>query len=101
MRQSAYLFFGSFHVRRVGLAHTTEVATFVLPSDLQQLHEHFSIVQAEKVAPEWDFMWNAVIEEGREKKLKRHVLSRFPEPFPGSKAPEPDEVVLAEGTLKV
>lgn len=77
------------------------MATFVLPFNLRQLQEHFDVVQAEKPAPEWDFMWNVVIEEGREKKLKTRVLSRFPEHFPGYKPSDPDDVVLAEGTLKV
>ncbi|KAF8203137.1 hypothetical protein BJ912DRAFT_1018924 [Pholiota molesta] len=70
------------HALRVGLAHATETATFVLRS-------------------KWDFMWNALIEEGREKKLKRHVLSRFPERFPPSKPSDPDNIALAESTLKM
>ncbi|KAF8973687.1 hypothetical protein BDZ97DRAFT_1900484 [Flammula alnicola] len=86
---------------RVGLAHTTENATFVLPSNLEYLQEYFDLVQVEKTAPDWDFMWNAVIEEGREKKLKRHVISRCPEQFPLSLPSDPDEIILAEGTLKI
>lgn len=68
---------------------------------MEQVEECFDVIQAEKTAPEWDFMWNALIEEGREKKLKRHVLARFPEPFPPSKPSDPDNIVLAESTLKV
>jgi hypothetical protein len=68
---------------------------------VEQVEECFDVVQAEKTAPEWDFMWNALIEEGREKKLKRHVFSRFPERFPPSKPSDPDNIALAESTLKV
>lgn len=59
------------------------------------------MVQTEKSAPDWDFMWNALIEEGREKKLKKAVISRCPETFPVVRTSELDEVALAEATLKV
>ncbi|KAF9478011.1 hypothetical protein BDN70DRAFT_809556 [Pholiota conissans] len=89
------------HALRVGLAQTAETTTFMLPASLKDLQECFDIVQVEKTAPEWDFMWNALIEEGREKKLKRYVLSRYPELFPPSKPLESDVIILAEGTLKM
>jgi len=65
------------------------------------LQGSFDIVQPEKVAPDWDFMWNALIEEGREKKLKKAVLSRSPEEFPAVPYPETDEMILAEAIVKV
>ena len=46
-------------------------------------------------------MWNALIEEGREKKLKQMPLSRCPEPLPCSTSSENEEISLAEATLKV
>lgn len=86
---------------RVGFAHATESAGVTLPADVQTLEESFNVVQAEKTAPDWDFMWNALIEEGREKKLKKLVISRCPEEFPVVRSTEIDEVILAEATLKV
>ncbi|KAF8912964.1 hypothetical protein CPB84DRAFT_1670756 [Gymnopilus junonius] len=86
---------------RVGFAHAKESSAVVIPSNIAELHDSFDVVQAEKVAPDWDFMWNALIEEGREKKLKRAVLSRCPEEFPPRRQSEPSEVVLAEATLKM
>ena len=46
-------------------------------------------------------MWNALIEEGREKKLKQMPLSKCPEPLPCSTSSENDEISIAEATLKV
>lgn len=46
-------------------------------------------------------MWNALIEEGREKKLKKLVISRCPEEFPIVRSSETNDVVFAEATLKV
>lgn len=56
---------------------------------------------AERMAPDWDFMWNALIEEGREKKLKQMPLSRCPEPLACSTSGENDEISTAEAALKV
>ena len=53
------------------------------------------------MAPDWDFMWNALIEEGREKKLKQMPLSRCPEPLACSTSGENDKIVIAEAALKV
>jgi oxalate---CoA ligase len=58
-------------------------------------------LDAERTAPDWDFMWNALIEEGREKKLKQMPLSRCPEPLPGSTRGEDDQILIAEAALKV
>ena len=46
-------------------------------------------------------MWNALIEEGREKKLKQMPLSRCPEALPCSTSAENDEISIAEAALKV
>ena len=46
-------------------------------------------------------MWNALIEEGREKKLKQMPLSRCPEPLPCGTSDENDEISIAEAVLKV
>ncbi|KAH9486640.1 Transcription factor tau subunit sfc3 [Psilocybe cubensis] len=86
---------------RVGFAQTKEIATITLPSDVASLMETYNVVQAEKTAPDWDFMWNALIEEGREKRLKKAVISRCPENFPKVRLSELDEIALAESTLKM
>jgi oxalate---CoA ligase len=45
-------------------------------------------------------MWNALVEEGREKKLKQVPLSRCPEQLPCSTTGEND-ILIAEAALKV
>ncbi|KDR85305.1 hypothetical protein GALMADRAFT_52101 [Galerina marginata CBS 339.88] len=86
---------------RVGFAHAKEITNIEIPWDIENLHRSFDVVQAEKTAPEWDFMWNALIEEGREKKLKKVVISRCAEEFPLHPAAETDEIILSEGALKL
>ena len=46
-------------------------------------------------------MWNALVEEGREKRLKQMPLSRCPEPLPCSTSGENDGISIAEAALKV
>jgi hypothetical protein len=46
-------------------------------------------------------MWNALIEEGREKRMKQMPLSRCPEQLPCSTASENDNILIAEAALKV
>ena len=46
-------------------------------------------------------MWNALVEEGREKKLKQIPLSRCPEQLFFSTTSESDKILIAEAALKV
>ena len=87
--------------RRVGFAQATEATTLSIPADIEQLQKSFQVFDAERTTPDWDFMWNALIEEGREKKLKQMPLSRCPESLPCSTSIENDEISMAEATLKV
>ena len=87
--------------RRVGFAQATEATTLFIPADIEKLQESFHVFDAERTAPDWDFMWNALIEEGREKKLKQMPLSRCPEPLPCGTSNENDEISIAEAALKV
>ncbi|PPQ63697.1 hypothetical protein CVT24_004277 [Panaeolus cyanescens] len=81
---------------RVGFDHAV-----TLPEDVVSLEKAYDITENEPTAPLWDYMWNALIEEGREKKMKTMPFSKFPEEFPGIYPTEPDEIVLAESALKM
>jgi len=72
----------------------------VIPSTLEQLQEQFEVVEREQLTPDWEYVWNTTIEEGREKKLKRQSFLRFPATFPTS-ITVPDEIVVAECAVKV
>lgn len=72
----------------------------MIPASIEQLHEQYEVIEREPVAPEWDYIWNTVIEEGREKKLKRQSFSRSPQGFlPYSS--DADEIAIAESAVKV
>jgi transcription factor C subunit 3 len=73
----------------------------LIPSDIDVIRGQFDTVEPEKTAPEWDFIWNTLIEEGREKKMKSLALARCKEEFVPSRASVSDDLVLAEGALKV
>lgn len=96
-------FHAVFHriFRRVGLAHATETTNILIPSDIDAILRQFDTVEPEKTAPEWDFIWNTLIEEGREKKMKSLALARCKEDFVPGRASVSDDLVLAEGALKV
>jgi hypothetical protein len=53
------------------------------------------------VAPTWDFLWNVVVEEGREKHMLRQAFTADVEEMPLVKDPSPDAVRVAESALKV
>ena len=72
----------------------------MIPSTLEQLQEQFEVIEREQLAPDWEYVWNTAIEEGREKKLKRQSFLRFPAIFPASTT-VPDEIVVAECAVKV
>ncbi|KIM47907.1 hypothetical protein M413DRAFT_439604 [Hebeloma cylindrosporum] len=86
---------------RVGLAHATERTNILIPSDIDAIRGQFDAVEPEKTAPEWDFIWNTLIEEGREKKMKGLALARCKEDFVPGRASISDDLVLAEGALKM
>ena len=87
-------------IRRVGIQPVTEKQIAVIPASIEQLHEQYEVVEREPVAPEWDYIWNTVIEEGREKKLKRQSFSRSPQGFLPYNS-NPDEILIAESAVKV
>lgn len=86
--------------RRVGIPPATEKPVVIIPSRIEQLQEQYEIIERERVAPDWDYIWNTAIEEGREKKLKRQPFSRFPNKFLPSNL-DSDEMVVAESAVKV
>jgi len=87
--------------RRLGIANSTETPKTLIPSDVSHLEARFEVIQQEQTVPEWDFMWNTLVDEGREKRLKRQVFSRCPEDFPIRQLPELPDCYIAEAAVKV
>jgi transcription factor C subunit 3 len=86
--------------RRIGIPQTTEKQVAVIPASIEQIQEQYEIIERERVAPDWDYIWNTVIEEGREKKSKRQPFSQIPENFLPSD-PDSNEIMIAESAVKV
>lgn len=49
----------------------------------------------------WEFMWNANVEEGRERRLVRQAFTQTIEEVPSFNETTSDSVALAEAALKV
>ncbi|KAK0478540.1 hypothetical protein IW261DRAFT_1551813 [Armillaria novae-zelandiae] len=56
---------------RVGYAQPQENsnAELIIPNTVDVLLASFDVIEAATTGPTWDFMWNGVVEEGREKRL--------------------------------
>jgi hypothetical protein len=86
--------------RRVGIPQTTEKQVALIPASIEQIQEQYEIIERERVAPDWDYIWNTTIEEGREKKLKRQPFPKIPEKFLPSNL-DSNEALIAESAVKV
>jgi transcription factor C subunit 3 len=86
--------------RRVGIPQTTEKQVAVIAVSIEQIEEHYEIIEREQVAPNWDYIWNTTIEEGREKKLKRQPFSQISDKFSPSIL-DSNETSIAESAVKV
>ena len=72
----------------------------MIPASIEQIQQQYESIESERVAPDWDYIWNTIIEEGREKKLKRQPFSRICEKFSPPNL-DSDEMVIAESAVKV
>lgn len=57
--------------RRVGFAEHKEKSGITIPGSVELLLQTYDVIETAPTAPTWDFMWNATVEEGREKRLLR------------------------------
>jgi hypothetical protein len=87
--------------RRVGFAHTEEKSTFILPAAVDELIDHWEISSSDSMAPTYDFLWNATLEEGREKQLISLAFTTSIDEMPPVKDDPVDAVRVAEAALKV
>ncbi|KAF9458331.1 hypothetical protein BDZ94DRAFT_1270875 [Collybia nuda] len=85
---------------RVGFVQPREAAGITIPVTTAQLSVEYDIIETRPTAPPWDFMWNAVVEEGREKRMMRQSFTKRNEvPSVGESLPE--ELSLAESAIKM
>ena len=72
----------------------------MIPASIEQIQQQYETIESERVAPDWDYIWNTIIEEGREKKLKRQPFSQICEKF-SPPSLDSNEIVIAESAVKV
>ncbi|SJL05812.1 uncharacterized protein ARMOST_09148 [Armillaria ostoyae] len=87
---------------RVGYAQPQESsnAELIIPNTVDDLLDGFDVIEAATTTgPTWDFMWNGVVEEGREKRLTSQpfldTLGNLGE------TPVDDALAIAESALKI
>lgn len=91
----------SRYLRRVGYGHNRENGTVVIPSTIQELLDEYEVDATEGPGLTWDFMWNANVEEGREKRLMRQAFTQTVEDIPSAVETTSEPVGLAEAAMKV
>ncbi|KAL1738564.1 hypothetical protein HDZ31DRAFT_78264, partial [Schizophyllum fasciatum] len=85
---------------RVGFAASRDDEAIALPMSVDLLEKSFDIIEESPAEPAFDFIWNSLVEDEREKKLLRTAVTVNPEtppPFEES----PTAVQIAEAALKV
>ena len=85
----------------MGQPQVTETPLAVLPATVDCLEETFQVLESEPGSLEWEFMWNALIEEGRDRKLKSKSITLGSEDSALLVETMSDEDTLAEAAIKV
>ncbi|KAF6766510.1 hypothetical protein DFP72DRAFT_866743 [Ephemerocybe angulata] len=86
---------------RVGYGQGKEIMANIIPRDVASLLKGYHVAEETSIAPPWDFVWNAVVEEGREKRLLSQCFTVETEPKSYDKFQDSDERMLAEAALKM
>ncbi|KAG7450180.1 uncharacterized protein BT62DRAFT_495486 [Guyanagaster necrorhizus] len=86
---------------RVGYAQPqgNSNAELIIPDTVDDLLYSFEVIEAATTGPVWDFMWNGVVEEGREKRLTS--LAFLDSLSDLSETPVEDVLAIAESALKM
>ncbi|KAG2370198.1 hypothetical protein BDR07DRAFT_1386752 [Suillus spraguei] len=84
---------------RVGyVEHTTRTK---LPASVDDILHHFDVLCNTTISPAWEFMWQATVEEGREKQFLRQSFTHGAEEVPYVTNTSDDVVQVAEAALKM
>jgi hypothetical protein len=86
-------------IRRVGyVEHTTRTK---LPASVDDIIHHFEVLCNTNISPAWEFVWQATVEEGREKQFLRQSFTHGADGVPYITNTSDDVVQVAEAALKV
>ncbi|TFK36810.1 hypothetical protein BDQ12DRAFT_633054 [Crucibulum laeve] len=86
---------------RVGFAEPAETTGIIIPRSVGQLVRGFDVIEGAPAVPVFDFMWNATVEEGREKRLQRLPFTQYPRECAHTQCSESETVAVAEAALKM
>ncbi|KAJ7139701.1 hypothetical protein C8R44DRAFT_694295 [Mycena epipterygia] len=86
---------------RVGFAQIEEKEKNIIPASVEELFDQFDIVETPGGNPTWDFMWNAIVDENREKRSLRQAFTTRPDELVLGTENSSDDVLLAESALKM
>ncbi|KAG2057154.1 hypothetical protein BDR06DRAFT_952287 [Suillus hirtellus] len=84
---------------RVGyVEHTTRTK---LPASVDDIIQHFDVLCNATISPAWEFVWQAAVEEGREKQFLRQSFTHAPDDIPYVTNTSDDVIQVAEAALKM
>lgn len=86
---------------RVGFAQSQDKSSLIIPSSISELQANYIVADSTLSAPLFDFMWNATVEEGREKRLAHQSFTHYPEDVALNLGLSSDSISIAEAALKV
>ncbi|KIY52288.1 hypothetical protein FISHEDRAFT_35427 [Fistulina hepatica ATCC 64428] len=86
---------------RVGLSEVKETVdnVTILQSSIDDLARLYHVMEPTNNGPRWDFMFSAVVEDGREKRMAREALTLDSDPFNFQIVNK--DIVVAESALKM
>ena len=85
----------------MGFAQPKEKASSIIPLSVDELTDHYEILENLPAVPSWDFVWNAAVEEGREKRMLRQPFLNTIDDHRPTGIPVSEAICLAESAVKV
>jgi hypothetical protein len=73
----------------------------MLPATVEDVARDWEIVEKPNNGPVWEFHWNALVDEGREKNSLKHPLTIHASDIPLPADVSAENVYLAESVVKV
>ncbi|KAJ6519412.1 hypothetical protein C8R45DRAFT_1066116 [Mycena sanguinolenta] len=86
---------------RVGFLEMKEKEKNTIPRSVEELLDQFDVVETHTSGSAWDFMWNGLVDEGREKRALRQAFTTRPDDLVLGTENSSDESLLAESVLKM
>ena len=72
-----------------------------LPPNVESLSQRWEVIEKPCTAPTWDFMWNGLGEESREKQFVQQSFLAGGNEIPTTRRYDSEQVYVADSALKV